>query len=127
MQVSPSQLVVEVESKENRGSCHTLELNTDLQVKGVAVTTDHVALWSSKTFVVYQLITEGLGDDTRITSKTVGMYHLYHIMPWNGTRNGNPRIADLVKKFPVLDGTQRLNVDYHVHSYRHLLHFRFSD
>ncbi|XP_021936986.1 intraflagellar transport protein 140 homolog isoform X3 [Zootermopsis nevadensis] len=74
VQVSPSQLVVEVESKENRGSCHTLELNTDLQVKGVAVTTDHVALWSSKTFVVYQLITEGLGDDTRITSKTVGSF-----------------------------------------------------
>lgn len=76
MQVSPSQLVVEVELKEDRGHCHTLELNTDLQVKGVAVTTDHVALWSSKTLVVYQLITEGLGEDARITSKTVGTCHL---------------------------------------------------
>lgn len=77
MQVSPSQLVVEVEMKEDRGTYHTLELSTDLQVKGVAVTTDHVALWSSKTLVVYQLITEGLGEDTRITSKTVGRCHLH--------------------------------------------------
>lgn len=77
MQVSPSQLVIEVEMKEGRGTYHTLELSTDLQVKGVAVTTDHVALWSSKTLVVYQLITEGLGEDTRITSKTVGRCHLH--------------------------------------------------
>jgi hypothetical protein len=76
VQMSPSQLVVEVELKENRGTCHTLELNTDLQVKGVTVTIDHVALWSSKTLVVYQLITEGLAEDIRITSKAVGMYHL---------------------------------------------------
>lgn len=75
--MSPSQLLVEVELKEDRGKCHTLELSTDLQVKGVAVTTDHVALWSSKTLVVYQLITEGLGEDARITSKTVGRCQLY--------------------------------------------------
>lgn len=66
-----------MELKEERGKCHTLELSTDLQVKGVAVTTDHVALWSSKTLVVYQLITEGLGEDARITSKTVGRCHLH--------------------------------------------------
>lgn len=77
MQVTPSQLVVEMEMKEDRGTYHTLELSTDLQVKGVAVTTDHVAMWSSKTLVVYQLITEGLGEDTRITSKTVGRCHLH--------------------------------------------------
>lgn len=76
VQVSPSQLVIEVELKEDRGKCHTLELSTDLQVKGVAVTADHVALWSSKTLVVYQLSTEGLGEDARITSKTVGKCHL---------------------------------------------------
>lgn len=74
--MSPSQLVIEVELKENRGLCHTLELSTDLQVKGVAVTTDYVALWSSKMLVVYQLITEGVGEDARITSKTVGRFHL---------------------------------------------------
>ncbi|XP_069684990.1 intraflagellar transport protein 140 homolog [Periplaneta americana] len=74
VQVSPSQLVVEVEMKENRGKFHTLELSTDLQVKGVAVTTDHVALWSSKTMVVYQLVTEGITDDARTTSKTIGSF-----------------------------------------------------
>lgn len=73
--------------KEGRGTYHTLELSTDLQVKGVAVTTDHVALWSSKTLVVYQLITEGSGEDTRITSKTVGRCHLHlwvtnQVIPW---------------------------------------------
>jgi hypothetical protein len=68
--------MIEVELKEDRGKWHTLELSTDLQVKGVAVTADHVALWSSKTLVVYQLSTEGLGDDARITSKTVGKCHL---------------------------------------------------
>lgn len=100
MQVSPSQLVVEVETKENRGTCHTLELNTDLQVKGVAVTADHIALWSSKTLVVYQLITEGLGEDTRITSKTVGMFiYMYHAMWWNSSWEPH---GHLVKKFPCL-------------------------
>ena len=74
MQVRPSQLVVEVEQKECRGQFSTLELSTDLQVKGVTVSSDYVAVWSSRTLVVYQLVTAGLGDEARTTSKTVGEF-----------------------------------------------------
>nr|CAD7423412.1 unnamed protein product [Timema monikensis] len=65
VQVSPSNLLVEVLSED---SCPSLGLKTDLQVSGVSVCTDHVVVWSSKTLVVYQLNIDTSGEEAKLTA-----------------------------------------------------------
>ena len=49
MQVLASQLVIRLDNEE-------VELKTDLQVTGVCISKENIAVWSSKTMAVYQLI-----------------------------------------------------------------------
>nr|CAD7202239.1 unnamed protein product [Timema douglasi] len=69
VQVSPSNLLVEVLSED---SCPSLGLKTDLQVSGVSVCTDHVVVWSSKTLVVYQLTIDTSGEEAKLTANVAG-------------------------------------------------------
>ena len=59
MQISGTALVVSI------GTNHPLlDLHTDIQVKGVAVSRDYVAAWSGRTVIVYQLL---LGESVSIS------------------------------------------------------------
>nr|CAD7263176.1 unnamed protein product [Timema shepardi] len=71
VQVSPSNLLVEVLSED---SCPSLGLKTDLQVSGVSVCTDHVVVWSSKTLVVYQLTIDTSGEEAKLTANVAGSF-----------------------------------------------------
>lgn len=41
-----------------------LDLHTDIQVKGVTVSSDHIAAWSGRTVIVYQLL---IGESVSIS------------------------------------------------------------
>lgn len=62
MQVSPTQLVVEVFSSKS-----VLDVKTDIQVRGVSNTNEHIVVWNNKRMVVYEINT--LSSNTRIIGK----------------------------------------------------------
>ncbi|RXG67160.1 hypothetical protein Avbf_13031 [Armadillidium vulgare] len=59
VQVSPTQLVVEVFSSKS-----VLDVKTDIQVRGVSNTNEHIVVWNNKRMVVYEINT--LSSNTRI-------------------------------------------------------------
>ncbi|KAK7788798.1 hypothetical protein R5R35_010909 [Gryllus longicercus] len=74
VQVGPSQLTIEVmESEDNSKGC-SCDLKTDIQISGVTVTATHLAVWSKKTLVIYQLNTDYSGETSKITCKVVGSF-----------------------------------------------------
>ena len=62
VQVAASLLVV-----SSKDPIPSLDLNTDVQVKGVAVSRDHLVVWSGRTVIVYQLL-----RDERFTASVEG-------------------------------------------------------
>ncbi|KAE8751558.1 hypothetical protein FOCC_FOCC001805 [Frankliniella occidentalis] len=59
VQISGTALVVSIGT-----NYPLLDLHTDIQVKGVAVSSDHIAAWSGRTVIVYQLL---LGESVSIS------------------------------------------------------------
>ncbi|KAB7493708.1 Intraflagellar transport protein [Armadillidium nasatum] len=59
VQVSPTQLIVEVFSSKS-----VLDVKTDIQVRGVSNTNEHIVVWNNKRMVVYEINT--LSSNTRI-------------------------------------------------------------
>ncbi|KAJ1532231.1 hypothetical protein ONE63_000848 [Megalurothrips usitatus] len=59
VQISGTALVVSIGT-----NFPLLDLHTDIQVKGVAVSSDHIAAWSGRTVIVYQLL---IGESVSIS------------------------------------------------------------
>lgn len=74
MQISGTALVVSI------GMIHPLlDLHTEIQIKGVAVSSDHIAAWSGRTVIVYQLL---LGESVSISVEGNCSFYNFSISYW---------------------------------------------